>query len=348
MKKFATLFAWSFAMLMALVLYNWIQYLTYWVPTEDIDFMSGDIRMSGILVKPADEGTFPAVVVLHGSGPESLSGPAYKATANILARSGFAVLLYDKRGVGASGGDFDTALYGDFIDDAVAAVSYLRGREDINADRIGLFGNSESGWFTPEIAARSENIAFIFNRVGPPLSWIDTNLWEVRNEFIEAGIAEADLEPLLAVTERRWTYYIAAGKDPSLADSPERDAIDAELKLMRENIPLAADVLPEQVRSFKAETYASFAADFAYDPGPYLRAIDVPMYYAFGETDVNVPTLESVDFLEVLREEYDKDISYTVFEGVGHPLAGWSGLLTAGYVPEFLEIVETWTVDQVR
>jgi hypothetical protein len=36
------------------------------------------------------------------------------------------------------------------------------------------------------------------------------------------------------------------------------------------------------------------------------------------------------------------------YQDVGHPLAGWRGLLTAGHVPEFLEIVETWTVERVR
>jgi hypothetical protein len=49
-----------------------------------------------------------------------------------------------------------------------------------------------------------------------------------------------------------------------------------------------------------------------------------------------------------LREEYDKNISYSVFDGVGHPLANWTGVLTAGYVPKYLEIVESWTVEQVR
>ena len=40
----------------------------------------------------------------------------------------------------------------------------------------------------------------------------------------------------------------------------------------------------------KMEFYTNFAADASYDPGPFLKSIDVPMYYAFGETDVNVPT----------------------------------------------------------
>lgn len=346
MKKLASLFAWSFALLAALLIYNVTRYLVFWSPTEDITFRGGKFEMSGVLVKPSEEGRFPAVVILHGSGPESLDDPAYKITANTLVRSGFAVLLYDKRGVGKSGGDFEDALYRDFIADAIAAVSYLRTRYDIDADRIGLFGNSESGWFTPEIAYRAGNIAFIFNRVGPPLSWIDNVLWEVRNEFLDAGIAEADLDRLLDITERRWRYYQAAGFDPSLADSPERDAINAELTMLRNTIPLANEVLPEQLHPYEQKFYADFAANSSYDPGPFLKAIDVPMYYAFGETDVNVPTLQSVEFLEGLRQEYDKNISYKVFDGVGHPLAGWSGILTAGYVPEYLEIVESWTTAQ--
>ena len=187
MKNLVSLFVWSFALLAAIVLFNVIRYLMYWSPTEEITFRSSGFELSGVLVKPAEEGLFPAVVVLHGSGAESLGGPSYKAAANTLVRSGFAVLLYDKRGVGNSAGDFDTALYSDFVEDAISAVRYLRNRDDIDADRIGLFGNSESGWFTPEIAYRSGNIAFIFNRVGPPLPWIDTVLWEVQNEFVDGA-----------------------------------------------------------------------------------------------------------------------------------------------------------------
>ena len=238
MKKLVSLFVWSFALLAAVILFNVTRYLMYLSPSEEVTFRSSGFEISGVLVKPAEEGVFPAVVVLHGSGPESLNDPAYKATANTLVRSGFAVLLYDKRGVGNSGGDFEAARYSDFVDDAVEAVRYLRYREDVDPNRIGLFGNSESGWFTPEIAYRSENIAFIFNRVGPPLPWIDTVLWEVRNEFLEAGVAEADLEKLLDITERRWSYYTAAGLDPSLAEDPVRNTINADLTVLRETVPL--------------------------------------------------------------------------------------------------------------
>jgi pimeloyl-ACP methyl ester carboxylesterase len=348
MKKFASLFSWSFALLAALVLFNVTRYLIFWSPTEEITFKSGDIELSGLLVKPEEEGRFPAVIILHGSGPESFADPSYKITASTLVRNGFAVLLYDKRGVRNSSGDFESALYVDFIDDAVAAVKFLRTRNDIDINRIGLFGNSESGWFTPEIAFRSGNIAFVFNRVGPPLPWIDTVLWEVRNEYLDAGIAESDLQKLLDHTERRWRYYQAAGFDSSVARSPEYDEINGELQVLRETVPLADQVLPEELRPYDRDFYSGFAIDSSYDPGPFLKEIDVPIYYAFGETDVNVPTAECVEFLDELRDEHDKNISYIVFEGLGHSLAHWTGVLTGGYLPEYLKIVETWTVEQVQ
>ena len=348
MKKLVWLFSWSFALFAALVLFNVFHYLIYWSPTEEVTFKNGDLQLSGLLIKPAEEGIFPAVVILHGSGPESLSDPAYKIAANTLVRSGFAVLMYDKRGVGNSGGTFENALYGDFIGDAIAAVRYLRNRNDIDWNRVGLFGNSESGWFTPEIAFRADNIAFIFNRVGPPLPWIDTVLWEVRNEFLDAGVAESDLDELLDITKRRWSYYQATGFDPTLAESPERDAINAELQILRDVVPLAKKVLPEQLRPYDRKFYSGFAINSLYDPGPYLEEIDVPVYYVFGETDVNVPTEQSVAFIEELREEHGKNVDYIVLEGVGHPLMHWTGVLTGGYLPEYLEIVESWTVDQVR
>jgi pimeloyl-ACP methyl ester carboxylesterase len=348
MRKFASFFSWSFALLAAIVLFNVFRYLIFWSPTEEITFNSGDIELSGLLVKPEDEGRYPAVVILHGSGPESYADPAYKITAATLVRSGFAVLLYDKRGVRNSGGDFDSALYVDFVDDAVAAVEYLETRIDIDINHIGLFGNSESGWLTPEIAFRSGNIAFIFNRVGPPLPWIDTVLWEVRNEFLDAGIAETDIDKLLDITERRWRFMQAVGFDSSVARGPEWDEINAELQLLRESIPLADEVLPEELHPYERRYYRNFALDSSYDPGPFLEKIDVPMYYAFGENDLNVPTVECVEYLEKLRNEHGKNISYTVFEGLGHSLAHWSGILTGGYFPEYIDIVVTWTTEQLH
>ncbi len=329
------------ALVVALVAYNAVRHLVFWSPTEDIVFDSGGIRLAGTLIKPTGAGVFPAVVMLHGSGPETRGGPGYRVNAKALVRSGIAVLIYDKRGTGASGGDFDTALYQDFIADAIAAVHYLADREDIDSDRIGLFGNSESGWFTPEIAAVSRGVAFIVNRVGPPLSWIETVLWEVRNEFLAEGAAEADLDTLLALTRRRWDYLRAAAADPALAMGPEREAIEAAISEIRATVAHAED-LPD----YDADVYQKFA-NYSYDPAAYLREINIPMLYIFGELDVNVPTAQSVAFLESLREDYKKNITIRVLPGVGHKLFTWKGLLEAGYQPGYLDLIGSWAARQV-
>jgi len=331
----------------ALLAFNFLRYGIFWLPSEAVAFESEPgTTIRGTLLKPAADGTFPVVIVLHGSGPETREEISYRIMANTIARSGLAVLLYDKRGCGESDGDFASALYRDFVADAAAAVRYLASRGDIDATNIGLLGNSESGWLTPEIAWRTGQVAFIFNRAGPPLSWMDNVIWEVRNDLLADGVDTSQLEPLLEHTRRRWEYYVAAGADSSVATGPERDRLGAELKRLRREVPAAQRRLPEELVPYDAEVYAGDATVYGYDPRPFLEKIDVPMLYVFAENDINVPTDQSVAFLESFRDEYDKDIDIVVLDGVGHAMAGWSGLLTAGYVPEFIDLLQSWPAGQ--
>ncbi len=334
-------------LVLSIALFNYLRYIIFWFPTESVVFESDGVEIRGTLIKPSDEGVFPAVVILHGSGPEDRSGPGYRIIANTMVRNGMAVLLYDKRGVGESGGDFASALYRDFIIDAISAVYYLAGRDDIDSNNIGLQGNSEGGWFTPEVAYRTGQVAFIFNRVGPPLPWIENVIWEVHNDLLAAGIAESDVGKLEAVTRSRWEYYVAAANDPTLASGRLRDSINTKLRQLRETVPGAVEVLPESLPPYDAAEYAALAAEVGYDPRPFLEAINVPMIYTFGEIDINVPTVRSVAYLESFRQEYDKNIDIVVFDGVGHPMADWTGLFTAGYVPEFLGLLGSWCAEQV-
>ena len=346
-RKILVVAAIIFAVVVGLAIFNILRHIIYWTPTEQVSFPSNGVQLSGILIKPKEEGIYPAVVMLHGSGPESSNDLAYRVNANALVRRGFAVLIYDKRGVGNSGGDFESASFSDFVDDGIAAVNYLCGRADIANDRIGLFGTSEGAWFTPEIAARSGAVAFIFNRVGPPFSWTENVIWEVRNDFLHDGITEQDVDALVAITQRRWDFYVAVSNDPTLANGEQRASIDAELRRLRETVPNADKVLPERLRDYDEEWYSDFAAEAQYDPRPFLEAIDVPMYYVYGETDINVPTKKAVAYLEKLREEHGKKIEIHVYPGVGHPMFTWKGIFNAGYPPGYLELMSTWSAEQV-
>ena len=82
---------------------SWILYTyRYRGTVEQISFLSGEVRMSGLFIKPSDPGPYSVVVLLHGAGPLPADGPPVRVIANALLRNGIGVLTYDKRGVGSS------------------------------------------------------------------------------------------------------------------------------------------------------------------------------------------------------------------------------------------------------
>jgi hypothetical protein len=122
--------------------------------------------LAGTLTLPdAASGPAPAVVLIHGSGRSdrdqrlSAAYRPFRTIADTLSRRGIAVLRYDKRGVGASTGDYATATTADFAADAQAALAVLQHRADIDADRIGLIGHSEGGVIAPLVAATNPEVA---------------------------------------------------------------------------------------------------------------------------------------------------------------------------------------------
>lgn len=106
---------------------------------EDAVFTNGEITLAGRLYLPLGAGPFPAVVFTHGSGPSGRDNPRYDEEAREFVRSGIACLLYDKRGVGASTGDWRTASFEDLAGDALVhnfinTLTYLAGSTSAAAD----------------------------------------------------------------------------------------------------------------------------------------------------------------------------------------------------------------------
>ena len=65
---------------------------------EQVQFKSGEVVLAGTLLRPLTNGAHPAVVIIHGSGPNK--GSAYRLYAEQFVNAGIATLLYDKRGSG--------------------------------------------------------------------------------------------------------------------------------------------------------------------------------------------------------------------------------------------------------
>src|SRR3546814_20582608 len=73
---------------------------------------------------------------------------------------GIAVLTYDRRGSGQSGGSLKDSDYAMLADDAIAAVQMLKADARIDTKRIGIWGLSQGGWLSLLAAARNSDVRF--------------------------------------------------------------------------------------------------------------------------------------------------------------------------------------------
>jgi uncharacterized protein len=128
-------------------------------PPPDVierDLAVGDLP--GTLSLPAGAGPFPAVVLVHGSGPHGRDqsiGPnhVFRDLAHALAARGIAALRYDKRSWVRPQDGADT-IDAETVDDAVAAVDALRDDSAIDAGRVFVVGHSLGAMMTPRILQR--------------------------------------------------------------------------------------------------------------------------------------------------------------------------------------------------
>ncbi|MFC2072192.1 alpha/beta hydrolase family protein [Chloroflexota bacterium] len=140
--------------------------------TGRVTFQNGDVNLAGNLWIPAGEGLFPAIVIVHGAG--KITTQDYKYFSFSFVHQGFAVLTYDKRGVGTSGGSYSKVgvedgepVLEDLANDVLAGVEFLKSNDKIDPKNIGLFGISQGGWIAPLAASKSSDVAFIVLYSGP-------------------------------------------------------------------------------------------------------------------------------------------------------------------------------------
>ncbi len=142
---------------------------------REVQIGSGQWALPGTLTVPVGDGLFPAVVLVHGSGPNDRDesvGPnkPFRDLACGLASRGIAVLRYEKRtkhyrSVMALSANTITVKE-ETIDDAVAAVETLASQAKIDPKRTFVLGHSLGGMLLPRIGQAKDGIAGFISLAG--------------------------------------------------------------------------------------------------------------------------------------------------------------------------------------
>ena len=133
--------------------------------SSEVSIGAAPYPLGATLVEPVGLGPFPAVVFIHGSGPQDRdetvgANKVFKDIAEGLASRGIAALRYDKRTFvyGPKLGDSIT-VEDEVMVDALAAIAALRARPEIDPKRVFVIGHSMGALLAPEIGVRSGAVA---------------------------------------------------------------------------------------------------------------------------------------------------------------------------------------------
>jgi len=306
------------------------------VQTSDVTYRNGSITLAALLLMPPAEQPVPAAVIIQGSGSSDRSNQWSRDIADALVCNGMAVLLTDKRGSGASGGDWRVAGFTELAVDALAGVDFLQGRPEIDRRRIGLVGLSQGGWVAPLAAARSAEVAFVVNVSGAAVSFAEQTLLEMANTARQAGLSDLLVQEVTSLNAAALRYLTTGDWEQYARLRSRLLATDAR------EIAAGFQASPD------APIWTFYRSVVAYDPVPYWVQLGQPVLAVYGAEDErdNVPVAESARRLEYAFRTVNKNnYRILVVRGVGH---GIRDPQTHRLAAEFVDTLAAWLQSYVR
>ena len=279
---------------------------------ENVSFENkkDSITLAGTFTFPESGSNFPVVILISGSGPQNRDSEifghkSFWVMADYLTKNGIAVLRYDDRGTGESTGEFSKGTSVNFANDAVAALNYLKTRNEINPKKIGLIGHSEGGVIAPMIAAENNDVAFVVTMAGVMIPGSELMIIQKEMQLRAMGSSEAYI-----TKEKEFDTGIMQVITTSSFNELKDNLGAYSDKYFQENPKFASEhgMTAAYYKTLLVTSYSSpwLSAFIKYDPIKSLEKMKCPLLALNGERDLQVSATEN---LGALKKIMDKDSS---------------------------------------
>ncbi len=293
--------------------------------SEEVTYKNDEAgnTLAGTFTYPKSEGPFPAVILITGSGPQNrneelLGHKPFLVLSDYLTRQGIAVLRFDDRGIGKSTGDFSSATSEDFATDVLAGVEYLKTRNEVNKDEIGLIGHSEGGLIAPMVAVKSPDVAFIVLMAGPGLPGDQILLKQSALISKAMGERNENIEKSEKVNKK--IYEILKNEPDSLkAHNEIVDIFTNYYNSLSEEDKKKAGDENTALQMLKRVESPWFKHFLKYDLRPTLEKVNCPVLAINGEKDLQVPPKEDLEAIKAaLIKGGNKNFKTVELKGLNH------------------------------
>ena len=315
--------------------------------------------LAGTLTMPEKTGTYPAVILITGSGPQNrdeelLGHKPFLLLADFLTRKGFAVLRYDDRGVGKSKGSMKNATTLDFAVDAEAAFDFLKGHKEIDTARIGFLGHSEGGMIAPVLASEMPEVSFIVLMAGPG----QTGEQILMEQSVLIAKAEgADDNTIKAAQKLNKDIYTVLKKisDNTLAGEKISKLLSDFSKKNKQDTSYAhtEEAIAAQVKTLTSPWFRCF---LTFNPETYLSKVKCPVLAIGGSLDLQVPAKENLQAIEKsLIFGGNSNYQTEELDGLNHLFQTATtgspaeyGKIEETIAPAALELIGNWLMNQTK
>jgi uncharacterized protein len=302
------------------------------VHEREVSFKSKDASLAGTLLYPSIRGTHPAILFLQGSGPEGRWANHYLAKK--FSERGFIALIYDKRGVGKSTGDWQKVGFEALADDAAAGIRFLRSRPEVDSARVGIYGHSQGGTIAPLVAVHAGHLGFIIASAAGGIDPAEMEIYSVENSIGVSGLSPPERADAQA--------YVHALIDVAYrgADRGPLEVLAVQFKTRDWYFDLPAP----------GDSYWTISRQIAdFNPAQYWRQIDVPILLVYGAHDERVPVRESADAIQAAVGSGPGRVTLKTFPSSDHTFTIVDPAQKGGWPkhePDYAQTLVNWALAQ--